>query len=75
MKKKKLGKVRLGSRTRRRTLLLSRKARIRKGPSRKAGRGLALRTGKTKRGLLPRRKEDFAAGLSAECRSSNRRCR
>ncbi|WP_039832990.1 hypothetical protein, partial [Paenibacillus sonchi] len=56
MKKKKLGKVRLGSRTRRRTLLLSRKARIRKGPSRKAGRGLALRTGKTKRGLLPRRK-------------------
>ncbi|WP_036705870.1 hypothetical protein, partial [Paenibacillus graminis] len=56
MKRKKLGKVRPGSRTRRRTLLLSRKARIRRGLSRKTGRGLALRTGKTKRGLLLRRK-------------------
>ncbi|WP_228745010.1 hypothetical protein [Paenibacillus sp. S150] len=56
MKKKKLGKVRSGGRSRRRTLLLSRKARIRKGLGRKSRRGLIRRSGRTKRELLLRRK-------------------
>ncbi|MGN7763425.1 hypothetical protein [Paenibacillus sp. 22594] len=55
MKKKKVGKLRSGGRTRRR-ILLSRKARVRKGPLRKARRGMLRRTGKTKRSLLLRRK-------------------
>lgn len=46
MKRKRLGKLRSGSKGRRRTLLLSRKTRVRRGLGRKTRRGLIRKTGK-----------------------------
>lgn len=58
MKRKKAIK-RSGRAAKRRTLLVTRKAKIRRGAGRKLRK---LRSGKTKRGLLLRKKEDSAAG-------------
>lgn len=56
MKRKKLGKLRSGGKIRRRTLLLSRKARVRKGIGRKSRKGPVRRIGKPKKAPLLRKK-------------------
>lgn len=65
MKKKSRRTLRSG-RTRRRTLLLSRKAKVRKGLARKTRRVLARKTaryGKSKKAYCYARKEDFVVSL------------
>ncbi|MEK3658124.1 hypothetical protein NSQ29_01015 [Paenibacillus sp. FSL F4-0236] len=70
MKKKSLRTLRSG-RTRRRTLLLSRKTKVRRGLARKPRRGLArkiVRYGKTKKGLLVRKKRRLRRKLVRKVR-------
>lgn len=70
MKKKSLRTLRSG-RTRRRTLLLSRKTKVRRGLARKPRRGLSrkiVRYGKTKKGLLVRKKRRLRRKLVRKVR-------
>lgn len=70
MKKKSRRTLRSG-RTRRRTLLLSRKAKVRKGLARKSRRVLARKTaryGKSKKGLLLRKKRRLRRKLVRKVR-------
>lgn len=72
MKKKSRRTLRSG-RTRRRTLLLSRKAKVRKGLARKTRRVLARKTvryGKSKKGLLLRKKRRLRRKLVRKVRVS-----
>lgn len=62
MKRKRLGKLRSGTKSRRRTLLLARKTRVKRGLGRKTRRGLVRKSGK--RPLLLRKKRRLRRRLA-----------